>query len=183
MKTEQYILTRICKCGYKEEFPLNRLEAAFGFPENKFWKMICPQCGKSQTDSVSYNTPKIDSDLFKIWSENENYQFSEQDEDILLAEMDYLELLLSAFDDKNFPIEKKVIVINALCVLLFDNIKLKGEKYTEDEKHRMEVNRNIVLPELQKRRDAIFNYKSVIWDYVWEEIEHFFNKDIEPISI
>ncbi|GET45974.1 hypothetical protein [Capnocytophaga felis] len=170
MEKDNYRLVKICKCGHKEEFPLTKLEAAFGLFGNKYWKMPCPKCGGTKSDSVSYNTPEIDVELFKIWSENEDYEFSEQDEDLILAKMANLSLLLEALDDEQFPKSKKIVVVNALCTLLFDNLKLSGEKYTEEEKQRMQKNKAIVLPELQKRKEKILEHQSTIWDYIWKKI-------------
>ena len=171
MKEEKYTLTRICKCGYKEDFLLTKEEAAFELFGDKYWKIPCSKCGGTKVDSVSHSTPEIDAELFKIWSENEDYQFLEQNEDLILAQMQNLELLLGAFDDINFPSEKKIIVLNALCILLFDNLKFRKEEYTTEEKEQMQSNKAIILPELQKRKEKILAHKDMVWDYIWKEIE------------
>ena len=171
MKEEKYTLTRICQCGHKENFSLTKLEAAFELFGDKYWKMPCAKCDKTKADSVSHSTPKIDAALFKVWSENKEYQFLEQDEDLMLAEMENLELLLGAFDDESFPMEKKTVVVNALYTLLFNNIILKDETYTKEELERMQNNKAVILPELQQRKDKILAYKDIVWDYIYKEVE------------
>ncbi|MFK8297760.1 hypothetical protein ACI76O_04790 [Capnocytophaga cynodegmi] len=173
-----YNVTKTCQCGNKDSFPITKIEAAFElFDDKKFWEETpCSKCGSTKTISVSHSIPKIDQELFTIWSENPNYYFMEQDEDLILAEMDNLELLLESFDNQSFPIEKKYIVVNALCVLLYNNIKLPDEKYSKEEKQNMIENKTKILFELQKRKDEVLKYKDTVWSYIWDKIEDIINK-------
>lgn len=173
MKTRKtYPLKRVCKCGNEETLYLTKEEAAFEPLQDAFVKQNpCKKCGKLKYDSVSIETPEIDDELFALWRDNDEYYFLQQDEDLLLAEMSHLNRLLTAFDDENFPSEKKIVVVNALCVLLFDNLKLPKETYTDEQNAQMQENRAILLPELQKRSEKIIAYQDCIWDYVWEEVK------------
>lgn len=172
-KMKTYTLTRTCKCGDIQEFEHTKVEMAFKLFGNRYYKIPCPKCGDTAFDSIGYETPEMDDELFQIWSENEAYQFLEQDEDLLLAEMENLQRLLGAFDDENFPKNKKTIVANALCTLLFDNTPLSENEddYTAEERQQMQKNRAEILPKLQQRKDKILLYKNAIWDYIWKAIE------------
>ncbi|MDO5106559.1 hypothetical protein [Capnocytophaga sp.] len=175
MPHETYILTRICKCGNKDDFTLDKITAAFELDFEKYWKRTpCSRCGGTKTDSVSHSIPKIDAELLKIWSENPDYQFSQQDEDLLLAKMENLPLLLSFFDDKNLSQPKKAVIASALCTLLFDNLKLKGENYSAEQKSQMQENQAVLLPELIQRKNEILAFKDSIWAYIWKEVKGYF---------
>lgn len=170
MKKDTYTLIKTCKCGYQEEFTLTKLEAAFGLFGNIYWQMPCAKCGKTEVESVGYSTPEVDDELFKIWCENEDYAFSEQDEDLILAEMKNMPLLLKVLDEGQLSENKTIVVVNALCTLLFNNIEISGGKYNEETKQQMQQNRALILPALQKRKETILQYQSTIWDYIWKEI-------------
>ncbi|GIZ14460.1 hypothetical protein [Capnocytophaga catalasegens] len=167
-----YLLKRVCKYGNEEILYLTKEEAAFEPLQDAFVKKNpCRKCGKLKYDSMSIETPEIDDELFALWRDNDEYYFLQQDEDLLLAKMSHLNRLLTAFDDENFPSEKKIVVVNALCVLLFDNLKLPKETYTDEQNAQMQENKAILLPKLQKRREKIIAYQDCIWDYVWKEIK------------
>ncbi|ATA90109.1 hypothetical protein CGC58_10480 [Capnocytophaga stomatis] len=173
-----YTVTKTCQCGNKDSFPLTKIEAAFElFDDKRLWKETpCSKCGSTKTVSVSHSFPKIDQELFTIWSENPDYYFIEQDEDLMLAEMDNLDLLLDAFDNPSFPTEKKYVVVSALCVLLYDNRKLPDGKYSKEEKQEILENQSRILFELQKRKDEVMKYKDVISDYIWAKIKNIISK-------
>ncbi|CEN33478.1 hypothetical protein [Capnocytophaga cynodegmi] len=173
-----YNVIKTCQCGNKDSFPITKIEAAFElFDDKRLWKETpCSKCGSTKTISVSHSLPKIDQELFTIWSENPDYDFMEQDEDLILAEMDNLDLLLGAFDNPSFPTEKKYVVVSALCVLLYDNRKLPDGKHSKEEKQEVLENQSRILFELQKRKDEILKYKDAVWSYIWDKIEDIINK-------
>lgn len=61
----------------------------------------------------------------------------EQDEEIILAEMDYFPMIIKAIDDAKY-LEKKInILLESICVLLYNNI-ISSEEYTEAENNHRE---------------------------------------------
>lgn len=119
-----------------------------------------------------YSALEITPELFDIWANNPNYQFLEgYYEDLDLAEMKYLPMLLRAIDDKNFPNTKKVVIIGALCALWYNNYEFPNSHYSTQERIQMRQNREILKPILLERKDIILYYKDLMWDYIWEVVE------------
>ncbi|AKG16656.1 hypothetical protein AAX09_02075 [Moraxella bovoculi] len=120
----------MCKKNHKSNISLTLLEVAFDlFDKNKLWDTPCAICG-GKIESVSKSNFEITDELFNIWTNNPDYQFSEGFyEDLDLAEMKYLPMLLRAIDDKNFPNSKKAVVVKALCALWYNNCEFPKSDY------------------------------------------------------
>ncbi|ATA91758.1 hypothetical protein CGC56_05975 [Capnocytophaga canimorsus] len=84
--------------------------------------------------------------------------------------MKNMPLLLKVLDERQLTKNKTIVIVNALCTLLFNNIEISDRKYNEETKQQMQQNKAIILPELQKRKETILQYQSTIWDYIWKEI-------------
>lgn len=141
------------------------------FDKTKLWDTPCAICG-DKIESMSKSNFEIADELFDIWANNPDYQFSEGFyKDLDLAEMKYLPMLLRASDDKNFPNPKKVVIIGALCALWYNNYESPNSHYTTQERIQMCQNREILKPILLERKEIILNYKDLMWDYIWEVVE------------
>ncbi|WFF38108.1 hypothetical protein LU290_07545 [Moraxella nasibovis] len=167
-----YIATTYCARNHKNNISLTLLEVAFDlFDKNKLWDTPCTICG-GKIESMSKSDFEITDELFNIWANNPDYQFSEGfDEDLDLAEMKYLPMLLRAIDDKNFPNSKKAVVVGALCALWYNNYEFPKSDYDTLELRQMRENSEILKPILLERKGIILYYKDLMWDYIWEVVE------------
>lgn len=172
----KYYITRTCKdCKNKDLFEFTKIEATFRlYDSNKIWNFTCTKCHSTKCSSVSYSPPKIDKELLDIWGANPNYYFMEQDEDIILADIDYLNLFLDAIDNNSYPKEKIDILIAACCILLYDNtwdLKDFAQENTpiedlEDKNKDAQKRADKVRKELLKRKDKVKAAKNSIMDYI-----------------
>ena len=161
-----------CINNLRRNIHLTLSELAFDlFDTNKFWGTPCAICG-GKIDRVSKSNFEITDELFDIWASNPDYQFSEGFyEDLDLAKMEYLPMVLKAVDDKNFPNPKKSVVVGALCALWYNNYEFPNCYYPIQELKQMRQNREILQPILLERKETILYYQDLMWDYVWEVVE------------
>lgn len=152
-KQVRYSFVQTCKCGYKKERFLSKKQAAFNLLGSNY--MTCIHCGEIKPQSSALSKPELDNELLQIWGTNEEYYFSEQDEDLFLADINNLDVLLEGFDNQGFLQDKKGIIASALFVLFVDNLSKKS----------------VILPELLKRKTHLLNYKKHIWGYLWKKVE------------
>lgn len=167
-----YIVTTYCAKNHKNNTALTLLEVAFDlFDKNKLWDTPCTICG-GKIESMSKSDFEITDELFNSWANNPDYQFSEGFyEDLDLAEMKYLPMLLKAIDDENFPNTKKAVVVGALCALWYNNYEFPKSDYGTLELKQIRENREVLKPILLERKDIILYYKDLMWDYIWEVVE------------
>lgn len=154
-----YRFVQTCKCGCQKETFLSKKQAAFGLIGSDY--ISCIHCGEVKPQSSALYKPPLDNELLQLWGKNEDYYFFEQDEDLFLAQIDNLDLLLSGFDNQEFLEQKKGTIASALCALLVDN---PSEK-------------TLILSELLKRKNHILSYKKHIWGYLWKQVEPYLNGD------
>ncbi|WP_211236727.1 hypothetical protein [Sporocytophaga myxococcoides] len=91
----------------------------------------------------------------------------DQDEELFLAELDYFPMLLKAIDEQAYLKRKIDILIESICVLLYDNT-FQSEEYTDEENEQRQRIAEEVRPELIKRKDKIIKAEGYIRDYVKE---------------
>ncbi len=151
-----------CKCGHTETIEVTRKEACFGLKEREILNKKCLKCGKSNTKSMSHSMVEIDKDLLLEWGNNEDYRFLEQDEELILAEEEYIDVILDVLDNHQILQDKRNSLIEALCVLIFDNVKIDS-KANQDLIDRL-------VKELKKRPTDVSNAKNLISDYIAEVV-------------
>mgnify|MGYP003633725066 CR=1 FL=1 len=157
--TYQYIKT--CECGNANQIEVSKRESAFELKDSFVYSLECEKCGKKGFSSISSNKPKIDEELLKEWVENPDLYFSSQDEDLLLAqEYDNIDLYLKFIDKEKIDIGKRNTLIEALCVMIYDNANKK-------EKEKLEIV-NTVSSELKDRIEIVKQADSWIMDYIKE---------------
>ncbi|MBO9701372.1 MAG: hypothetical protein J7604_14275 [Sporocytophaga sp.] len=88
-----------------------------------------------------------------------------QDEELLLAKLDYLPMTLKAIDEQKYPKHKIDILIESICVLLYDNT-FQSEEYSNEENELRQRIAEEVRPELIKRKDKILEAELHIMDYI-----------------
>jgi hypothetical protein len=156
-----YQYNKTCKCGNTNSIEVSKRESAFELKDSFVYGLECEKCGNKGFSSISSNKPKIDEELLKEWAENTDLYFSSQDEDLLLAqEYDNIDLYLKFIDKESIDIGKRNTLIEALCVMIYDNAD-------ENEKEKMEIVKK-VSSELKKRIEIVKQADSWIMDYIKE---------------
>jgi len=111
---------KVCNsCGFEDTRDNSKLAAAF--ESTREWKDACPKCGSTEIKRAGWAQPELDEEQLLIWGKDESLSFSPQDEDILLAENENMNLLFKHVDNQSLLISKRSTILAALCVLLYDN--------------------------------------------------------------
>jgi hypothetical protein len=171
MKNQEniYLLTKTCLQGkHLNKFNLTKIEAAFEkYSFQKYSQVPCSQCGDTIPASMSCESPKIDQELLDLWGNDTSLYFSSQDEDVILAQVNYLSMLLKAVDEQQYLESKIGTLIAALCVMLYDNL-IGDEEEKAKEKMQRQKNVEKVKPELLKRKKKIEKFRMYVMDYIQE---------------
>lgn len=108
--------------------------------------------------------PNLDIDIMEAWIADENLSLMEQDEDIILASKENLELLKAYVVRDDAGPAKRAMLLSALCVLVFDSNDTDDAQTLEDAIKFLRNNRHL----FEEIGDgAIFNY---IKEEVYPEI-------------
>lgn len=119
----KYTINTICKnCKHESIFELSKTEVAFDLLENKLWNLPCEKCSSTEKSSLGTNKPTIDEELMEQWATQEDLKFLDQDEDLYIAEVDNIDLIIYFLERENTLPSKKNVLLDALCVLLYDNV-------------------------------------------------------------
>ena len=163
----EYFITRTCEnCKNQDFFPLTKIEFAFEIYDSKdIWNKNCSKCNSTKCNSVNRPKLNIDKEILDIWGNDEKLYFSQQDEEIILAEMEYFSLFLKSINEGKYLKRKIEILIESVCVLLYDNSVICEENNVEENKER-EENEKIIIPELKKLTEKIKDLESNIMEYV-----------------
>lgn len=166
----EYKLERQCKnCENFDVISLTKIEAAFDiYNLDNIWNQNCLKCNSKNCASITSGLKFIDQELLDIWGNDLKLFFMSQDEELILAEMQYFPMILKAIDDEKYLDRKIDILLESICILLYDNTA-SSEEYSKEENDIREKNKNIVLPELIKRKDKIYSASSLFFDYIKEE--------------
>jgi hypothetical protein len=87
----------------------------------------------------------------------------EQDEELLLAEEKYIDNILNILDNVALLDHKRNLLMDALCVIVYDNTIDDNKQKDEDLKER-------VIKELNKRTDELRKADDWIMDYLKEVV-------------
>lgn len=155
----KYEYQKNCKCGNVDLIEVTRKEAAFDLKEKEILNQECSKCGNKDFASLSHPQLEFETDLLIEWGNNPNYFFMEQDEDLLLAEEKNIDMILDVIDNHQILSQKRNVLIEALCVIIYDNS-------VSDEKNSDLINR--VAKELKKRKTDVVNAQDRIMDYIKE---------------
>jgi len=104
-----------------------------------------------------------------MWGNDPELRVLDQDEELILAEFEYLPMLLNAIDDSSYMGAKTDILIEAICILLYD-YSVVSEEYSDPEKVEREQIAQQVRQELIKRKQIIIQSQAYMRDYVKEVV-------------
>jgi len=158
--TKDWKIERTCSnCGHKDELLITKLEAAFELVKiSDVLGSTCSRCS-STTFTTAYEMPDLDFDLLKEWATNTELYLMEQDEELLLADEKYLNMILQVLDTIAIPEHKRNVLLDALCVIVYDNTLERNPK--GDKKLRSRV-----IEELNKRQEMLKLADGFIMDYI-----------------
>lgn len=167
----EYKLTRTCKdCKNIDSIKLTKIESAFElYDSSAIWKTPCSNCGSINCESLGHHHPKLDKELLDIWGNDSELFLMEQDQELLLAEYDYFPMLLNAIDESKYLDTKIDVLIEAICVLLYDNT-VSPDEYSQKENNKREIIAKKVRPELTKRKDRILKAGDSVMEYIQEVV-------------
>ncbi len=159
MKKNFYKERTCTKCGYHIRIELSKRDAAFDLVniESEYGE-ICSQCnGRKFTGAQTM--PHIDFGLLEEWATNLDLFLREQDEELILADEMYLEMILKVLDTMEIPQHKSNLLMDSLCIIVYDNTVEKNLKKDEKLKQR-------VITELNKRKEKLIQADDWIMDYI-----------------
>lgn len=165
-RVDRYWQYRTCKsCGFEEQRQNDKFVAAF--ESTRKWDTDCPNCGEKDVDRAGWAIPGLDDELLHLWGQDESLSFSDQDEDILLANEDNIELLLEGIESSNLLLSKRSILLAALCVLIYDHTPIDEE---DDPEMKLELSAKLIS-ELKSRIHLFHELDTVyISDYIKEVV-------------
>ena len=152
--------SRTCSdCESEETRKLEKLQAAF--VQHSHWNKPCQGCGGTQFSTMSMPMPKLDMEIMEAWIADDNLNLMEQDEDIILASKENLELLKAYVVRDDAGPEKRAMLLSALCVLVYESDESEDAQTLEDAIKFLKNNRHL----FEEIGDgAIFDYiKKVVY--------------------
>ncbi|MBD5779851.1 hypothetical protein IEN85_10155 [Pelagicoccus sp. NFK12] len=146
---EEHSQYKTCKaCGHTDERAISELDAAF--EERRIWSDPCSKCGSKDISSSGSSMPSVNRAVLEEWSRNDELMILSQDEDLILGEGENLPLLEEFLRKETTLPSKKVTLLSAICVVVYDN--------TPDEDDDKEINdefaRNAI--DVLVRNESIF---------------------------
>lgn len=151
---DAYGITRKCfSCGHEENALLAKREAAFMLANME--QLFGPTCKKCSSTSFGREMEFADLDLALLveWATNDSLRVLDQDEDVILAKDRYVDMILYVLDTVNMSDYKRNVLMEALCVLVYDNSEKDGEEFPSPPDTLLKAR---VIEELKKRRDKPF---------------------------
>jgi hypothetical protein len=121
MHTDNYIIRQCKNCSHRQRFDYPKREIAFGLHNDD--PFMCSKCNSTVSHISDEYCSKLDDVIMAEWAVSPDLYLMEQDEELMLANTNYLELIFKYLDDPKTISGKKVILIEALCVLVYDEIK------------------------------------------------------------
>jgi len=146
--------TRTCsECNQEETRQLEKIKAAF--VQHSRWDSACGKCGSRDFSTLSYPMPNLDKEILEAWIKDENLSLLDQDEDIILASKENLELLKAYVVRDDAKMDKRSLLLSALCVLIYDCNEQDDAQTLEDTITFLTNNRHL-FDEIGD--DAVFDY-------------------------
>ena len=163
----KYQLIRTCKdCKNEDIFELTKIQTAFELYDFKeIWNKECSKCNSTNCYSLKNPYIKLDKEILDIWGNDEKLYLNQQDEEIILAEMHYLSMILTEINDNKYLKRKIRVLLESICILLYDNTIICND-FSEEENQKREENAKIILPELIKIKEKIKESEEYIMEYI-----------------
>ena len=168
----EHKVIKICKCGNRDEVEITKREAAFDLYDTKeFWDSKCSKCGSKKWFSSQVTKPAVDKELLLEWGNNTDLFFEEQDEEFILAEEKYIDLILDILDNHSiFEANRNMLVI-ALCLIICGNsAESTAKKLTSEEVENRSKIVASVAKELKARKKLVLLAEDWIMDSIKEEV-------------
>jgi hypothetical protein len=155
-------IERTCsKCGQKDAVSISKRDAAFELVDiNDILGNTCKRCS-STSFTTSYQRPDLEFYLLKEWATNPDLHLMPQDEELLLADEKYVDMILQVLDTVPIPDHKRDLLMNALCILVYDNT-------VDDNFQRNDKLKNRVIKELNERQEKLKLADKWIPNYIKE---------------
>ena len=159
---EKYEVDRKCTdCGFEVKAFLTKREAAFQlFDTRTLFGPTCQKCGGNQS-SDGFTLPTLDKELISEWIQNKDLHFLSQDEELILGTGEYFGLIIEALDSPQILVNKKYILLYALCIMVYDNTIEDGMDWEPDDSLKRRA-----IEELNKRKGLLIEAGDWIMDYV-----------------
>jgi hypothetical protein len=107
----------------------------------------------------------VDIDILKEWADHPELYLLDQDEDLILAEVRYVDMIVEVLDTVNTSDYKTNILMSALSVIVYENTIDEHSNYAPDIKLK-----NKVIKELNKRFDKLQLANNWIMPYIKEVV-------------
>lgn len=161
---DNYKIERTCSnCKLEEQIIISKRQAAFGLVNiDEMLGVKCPKCSGDKF-TVSYRMPMLDQEILAEWAKEERLYLAPQDEELLLADEQYLEIIFNVLDDLRTLVRKKYILLDALCVIVYDNSTVDENLINPCLDLKL---KRRVLAELAKRKALLLQADSWIMDYI-----------------
>ncbi|MDQ2793912.1 MAG: hypothetical protein M3Y12_07890 [Bacteroidota bacterium] len=105
----------------------------------------------------------MDKEILLEWATNASLHLMLQDEELFLADENYVELMLDVLDNCEILPTKKEVIIEAMCVIIYDNLH---EENQEADKDLVQKIRN----ELLSRKQLVIAAEHGIMNYIKEVV-------------
>jgi hypothetical protein len=163
---------RVCgNCGNADVFYFTKREIAFDlYSMKKIFDTPCTQCASTENAHLNIKAFTLDNTLLLEWAGNEDLHLSHDDE-LFLGDRMYLEQILDLVDHHEIRPVKRLIIFEALCVMIYDQLK-------NDEKPDLALAEH-VKAELLKRRDQLLEADCVIMPYTKEVVYPFLGMEFK----
>ncbi|WP_226163478.1 hypothetical protein [Hymenobacter terricola] len=173
LSMKKYVVNRKCTdCGFEVNAPLTKREAAFElFDATELFGPTCVVCGGSKSTG-SFTMPMLDEELITAWAQDEGLFVERQDEELILAEGRYLEMILGALDSPLTLLHKKHVLLSALCVIIYDNAVVDGKEWKPNNSLKQRA-----IDELNKRKELLAQAGDSIMDYIQKVVYPQLSKD------
>lgn len=130
----------------------------------KIFGTPCTQCAATENASTHVKAFDLDKVLLLEWAQSTELRLS-YDEELYLGNRQYLEQLLDLIDHHNIIALKRHIIVEALCVMVYDQL-------TDDEKPGLLLAEQ-VKAELLKRPEQLSEADNIIMPYLKEVVYPF----------
>lgn len=155
-------IERTCEnCGHKDRISISKKEAAFELVNiNKVSGPTCKKC--SQTEfSFFYKKPHWDLELLEEWAADNTLFLMPQDEGLELAYDVDVDIILHILDNVPTSKYKRLVLLEALCVIVWENSTGGGIENENDQELKQQV-----IDELNKRIEGLKEADDWIGDYI-----------------
>lgn len=166
MSDSPYYITRTCdSCGNGDNIYLTKKQKAFELYDfQKIWNSKCTVCLSTQCRSIGGFPIDLDKELLLEWSLDNNLHLMPQDEELLLAEEKYIDLILYLIDNNKILDLKRNKLIESLCLIVYDNIIDRDTDNELVSKNERLIDK--VCGELDKRIKSVLAAEHFIPDYI-----------------